>query len=543
MRALVVLGLPSVAFATPNTAPNLPDVQVHAGVEDQLVVIAPTADDPDGDPVTFTLVNAPTDATVVSIGEAIVLQPNPNFNGRFWFSIRASDGHDTSTEGWVSVDVAAAQDPLDVAPIAVSADEDDGARIELAVEAPDGVTVAWEVLSPPSHGVLVGPAASGPSTDGVLGYVPERDYVGADAFTVAAIDVGSAGRFPAEVSVDVTPAADPPGPIGALFPTHGATIDSVRPMFQWTAALDVDGDVLRYEAVLTRADTDEQIASAFDLRAVDGVVAWTSPVELEPGGAYTLRMWAWDGVFEGPTLGPVDFVVDDDNLAPVGLAFAWPATGDLVDGVSPVIELLPARDPEGGAVSYAFEADASPLFDTDLRLAAVTTAPAWDLGAAGLALPRYRDVWVRARATDAAGVSGPWRLVMFETTGDNHAPSTPDVDRVESAGAPCLVLVRATDSDRDAVRFEITTSPSAEGAFTGFYPAINAKAVVGCPFDELGAAQDFWVRAHDEIGATSTWRWVKAPILRTAGTCDHGAGGGGLVGLLVAAGLARRRRG
>jgi hypothetical protein len=531
-----ILLLAAAAHAAPPVAPEL---SAAFGFEDRDVSVTLPAEDPDGDDLIWEILAAPASGALLGTGRVRVFRPEPNFNGRSWVSYRACDASACSAPAWVTIDVRPAQDPVAPAAQVLKGAEDAETEIALRAEAAPGVRVLWQVLAGPSNGTLSGEAVEWASEDPSLIYTPEPDWYGVDHLLVGAWDLGSPAVFTAEIAIEVLPRPDAPPAVEALAPAQGETVGTVHPVLQWTPVVDVDGDALRYGARVWDAATHALIAEVAGVEAESDPVAWRVDVPLEHGRVYAWQAWADDRLAAGAPSARTLFRVDPDNAPPTGLLPIFPRTGDVVSSTSPIVWFEAATDPEGAAARHelviALEG-ADPLVGS---IDANGGEQAWDLAAAGLALPRFSTAVLRMRAVDPGGASSPWISVPFQVTGPNCAPPTPTVARLDEAAADCWWALDAPDPDGDPVAFELSLDANEVAERTPL--RADGAAIVACPVAD-GVEHGAWVRAIDAHGAASMWVWQGA-IAPVASGCDQSGGAGvglGLLWGLVALALRRR---
>ena len=210
--------------------------------EDSAIPITLGAVDPEGGPLTYTIVSGPSSGTLSGSAPALTYQPAANISGADSFTFRASDGQATSNLATVSIAIQAVNDP----PSATGEGYTMQGGGTLAISAPgllsndtdiDSGTLTARLLSGPAHGTL----ALGPN--GSFSYTPSGGYSGPDSFTYVVND-GQADSGVAIVSLTVTPTNAPPTVIMAA----GAT---PNPVSATTTALSVLGADDGGEASLT----------------------------------------------------------------------------------------------------------------------------------------------------------------------------------------------------------------------------------------------------------------------------------------------------
>jgi hypothetical protein len=117
IQAIVRAGISGKCKAEPPPINRRPVAiaQFLSTSEDTSFAIALQAQDPDGDPLTFTF-GTPANGTLTGVAPNLVYTPNRDFSGTDSFSFRASDGQLESTEELVTISVVGTQDP----PVAIA---------------------------------------------------------------------------------------------------------------------------------------------------------------------------------------------------------------------------------------------------------------------------------------------------------------------------------------------------------------------------------------------------------------------------------------
>ena len=98
------------AAATPNNPPVADDQEVVTD-EDTPVAITLTASDPDGDPLTYSVVTDPNNGTLTGTAPDLTYTPASNYNGPDSFTFMANDGQVDSNIATVSITVWPVNDP------------------------------------------------------------------------------------------------------------------------------------------------------------------------------------------------------------------------------------------------------------------------------------------------------------------------------------------------------------------------------------------------------------------------------------------------
>ncbi len=196
--------LVSINVTPVNDAPVV-DQQTVTTAEDTPLAVTVTGSDPDGDPITFSVIATPLYGALSGTAPNLAYTPAANFNGADSFTFKVNDGTIDSAPAAVSVTVT----PVNDAPVANSQSvvTQQGVAVAVALVASDvdGDALTYSVAAAPANGTLSGDAPD-------LTYTPAAGYIGTDAFTFAASD-GTATSDPATVSITVNPA----GPVTVFF--------------------------------------------------------------------------------------------------------------------------------------------------------------------------------------------------------------------------------------------------------------------------------------------------------------------------------------
>ena len=191
--AISVTGVNDAPIATSDTITT---------TEDTPAAVVLTAIDPDGNPLTYSIVKGPDHGALSGAEPNLVYTPSPNYNGPDGFTFKASDGTADSAPASMSIMVTPADDP----PVAngdnVSVKEDAASSIILTASDPDGDPLTFSVVRAPTHGKLTGTAPN-------LTYTPDPNFSWLDSFTFKVND-GKTDSVPATILISVSPTNDPP---------------------------------------------------------------------------------------------------------------------------------------------------------------------------------------------------------------------------------------------------------------------------------------------------------------------------------------------
>jgi Big-like domain-containing protein/pre-peptidase len=178
--------------------PPVADDQTVGTPEDTPLAITLTATDPDGDPLTYSIVSGPTHGTPdVANLPSVIYTPNANYNGPDAFTFRVCDATDCD-DATVTITVSPVNDPPFPHSQFVSTPQDVPVTIVLSGSDVDGDPLTFHVVNGAAHGVVAPTDTSGPVV-----YTPQPGYVGDDAFVFRAHDGTEFGPVLAIVSLSV----------------------------------------------------------------------------------------------------------------------------------------------------------------------------------------------------------------------------------------------------------------------------------------------------------------------------------------------------
>jgi hypothetical protein len=236
----------SIAISAVNDAP-IASPQAVSTDEDTALDISLSGTDPDGDPLTYSIVSRPSNGTLSGKPPALVYMPSPDFNGSDGFSFAASDGVLESITANVSISVDAVNDPPTVSYQSLKAVANESVRVELAYEDVDGPgPYVWQVTTAPKFGSL-----SAIDADGSVHYTPDPEFTGTDQFKWRVSD-GLDDSAGAIVSVTVEAKV----PAGMYFPPAGESLSKQSLKSPGEVGL-TDSVVAELAAVITTGRWDE----------------------------------------------------------------------------------------------------------------------------------------------------------------------------------------------------------------------------------------------------------------------------------------------
>ena len=158
-------------------------------------VINLVASDPDNLPLTFEVVNQPSNGTVLISDSELLYTPDVNFSGQAVISIKAFNGTKYSPPANVVIDVVS-HNPI-ASTLHVSVVKNGTISIDLSGTDPENDSLTYSVDTPSVNGTLF------QNDTNTQTYVPNTDFVGEDSFTFKAFD-GVYYSDPATVHITVT---------------------------------------------------------------------------------------------------------------------------------------------------------------------------------------------------------------------------------------------------------------------------------------------------------------------------------------------------
>ena len=433
------LVIPDYGFATPNEIWRL-----------QL-----EADDPNGDALTYRVVEGPSGSSVSATGEVTWTPAPADQGGASLFIIEASDGRGGVTQRgfWVVVDVNAS-------PRITSKPDDPVYLLEpwtytaTAQDSEDGTSPAAGLLKFSLDDASQALGASINEDTGVLTWTPTAE--GTFAITVIVTDSGgAAARQRLTLPVNVRPASGVNEPPWILSQPTGPAVAGRSWRYQ-VVARDDNGDELRY--ALEPAESGGVLPTGLQINDTTGLVTWATTA----AGSHTFIVKAYELNTPGSyTTQTVTLPVLSKN-APV-IVEAVASTSAKVD--QPIGLTFKVMDWDGGVLDFevlpggaAAAAGTSPVFNpTSLASAStdpntpdqvtLTFTPA-DIGSQSLTI----------RVTDADGLSTTHTvyLEVFADTATNQPPTLSVAARQSIAlGETFIAQVDGIDPENDGLTYAL----------------------------------------------------------------------------------------
>jgi fibronectin type 3 domain-containing protein/flagellar hook assembly protein FlgD len=244
-------------------------------------------------------------------------------------------------------------------------------------------------------------------------------------------------------------------------PPPGARVASREPLLTVKNALELDLDPLTYDfRVAEDAGMSTVVTSVADLPEGLGLTSWRVPVTLAENQAYFWSARARDPRDVSPWSEPISFIVDTVDESPTAPEPLRPVGGATTPTLQPELAVSNAFDPERQPLTYHFEVDVVPSFDSPGLQ--VSGAVPEGLGeTAWVPVEPLADntlhFW-RSAASDGHS-SGPFAGSTFFVNVANDPPGAP-VPLSPTGGiavgtrTPELRVQNAVDLDGDALTYE-----------------------------------------------------------------------------------------
>ncbi len=307
-----------------NVAPVASDKSLTTPEDSPVQTILHATDD-NGDNLTFTITQSPSNGTLNVSGTIVTYTPGPDYNGGDSFKFEASDGSLTSNVATVDITVS----PVNDAPVAnsqsVSTFRNTAKDITLTGSDLEGDPLTYAIINQPANGTV--------SINGAtVTYTPALNYIGSDNFTFVAND-GGLNSGAASVSILIDPLGSPPVATNKSVSTGEDT-----PVDVDLAPLVTDPDA----DVITHTIVDQP---KHGILTTSGTVITYTPFA-EYNGRDTLTFLGNDGTSDS-NLGKIYITVLAVNDPPVASDESISTGEDVAAGVT-----LTATDNDGNSFNY-----------------------------------------------------------------------------------------------------------------------------------------------------------------------------------------------
>ncbi len=314
-------------YAYGNQAPTANATASAATNEDTAVSGMIAAIDPNGDALTWTTLNGPSNGSLAlnQLTGAYTYTPTANFNGTDSFQVSIEDPLGASAVQTVTVSIATVNDaPVADATAAVNTNEDTAITGQVVATDIDGDILGFAVAQGPANGAVTLNASTGAYT-----YTPAANFNGSDTFKVVVADPSGATTVQT-VTVGVAAVNDAPvADATAALPTNEDNSVSGA-----VAATDVDGDALTWSLAQGPAN------GAVTLNAATGAYNYAPAANFAGNDAFDVLVADASGatslqrvsvtvsaVADVPTLTVVNPII-----VPAGVVLAGLATSETLTG-------------------------------------------------------------------------------------------------------------------------------------------------------------------------------------------------------------------
>ncbi|MCX6050643.1 MAG: Ig-like domain-containing protein [Chloroflexi bacterium] len=432
-----------------NKAPAA-DAQALTLDEDTPISITLTASDPNGDPLTYTIVTPVINGILSGSAPDLVYTPDAEFSGPDSFTFQVSDGISTTT-ATVILTIQPVNDPPTANAQSVQTNEETPTAIILAGSDVDNAVLAYTVVTQPAHGLLSGSAPN-------LVYTPDAEFSGADSFIFQSSD-GITNSVAATISLAVKPVNDAP-----IANAQSLNAQEDLPLALTLTGADADSAVLTYTVV-----TQPQEGT---LSGIAPHLVYTPSADFNGNDSFTFRVN--DGLLDSSTV-IISLTVQPVNDAPVALDQAVSTNEETALPLT-----LSGLDIDGDGLTYTVVTQ--PLSGT---LSGVTP---------NLIYTPYPNFNGADRFTFQVSdsITNPvTATILIAVTPINDTP-TANAQIVQTEEAkPVNITLTGADIDGDALTYHVNTPP-AHGVLGG-----TAPHLVYTPDANFNGADSFTFRVND----------------------------------------------
>ncbi|MDH4164481.1 MAG: hypothetical protein OEW15_17605 [Nitrospirota bacterium] len=321
--------------------------------------------------------------------------------------------------------------------------------------------------------------------------------------------------------------SDLPGAPLISSPMNGTEVPVTSPVLTVTNAADPDTTGLTYNFdVALDPDFTRIVATTTGVAEGQGTTSWQATIPLSENTWYWWRAQADDWLGTGPWSAASSFFVNTGNDAPSVPVILLPIANAVVPTLDTDIVLQNSTDPDSPIISYFFEVDTVPTFDSPgvIRSGIIPAgggATTWR----AIGLLDNTLYYVRAKASDSSADSGWTDYISFFVNAANDAPTTPVIANPSNGAgvnvfSPTLSVRNSLDSDRDVLTYEFEVYSDA--GLTSL--VTNAFGIIETPETTSWTAavtlfenRTYWWRSRASDGTlASGWTMPAAFTVNTA---------------------------
>jgi hypothetical protein len=462
-NASVEQSYPLTIAPKPNTAPSISSVPLLAAIEDTLYQYSVIATDPDGDPLSYTLITAPTSMYIN--GSLVTWMPGYTNAGEHTVTIEVSDEEGgVASQSFTITVIDTNRDPEVIStPLLETAE---GLLYEYMVIAtdPDGDALQYALLDAPT-GLTI-------SDKGLLNWLPGYDDEGQYYISLEITDAkgGSSNQ-----SFTLTVAGTNRDPMILSVPVITAQENTLYEyVFQ---AGDDDGDSLIYS--LISAPQGMSVSTG-------GLVSWLP--DFDSAGDYTIDIGASDG--ETAISQQFILTVANSNQLPV-----FQYSPDLTAQENVYYSMtVSATDSDGDTLMYSLRSAPIGMTINPLN-GEINWLP--DFNQAG-----GQSVSIQVDDGQGASISDSFIINVLNT---NRLPVVDSTSVSTNEDTSAIITLSASDADTGTqLIFNVVTQP-ARGTLSGLAPTLEYT-----PATNFAGTDSFTIEVSDNNGGI-----VKAAILIT----------------------------
>jgi hypothetical protein len=418
--------------------------------------------------------------------------------------------------------------------------------VTLAVATTSGaVSYVFQVFSDASLTTLVHEATAIAGTAGTTSIVFDGggvNLVDDDEYEwrACAFDGVSCSPWSAPQRFRYDPTNDPPGLATPDSPLFNGHVSSLAPVLvAGNPAPDDDPPGTMTFSVFTEDPSEGGIllrSSGPIQIGASGSTTWVVDPPLADDTFYWWRVIVADLRGESTVSAASSFRVNLANDEPGSPTLLGPPDGAVVALLQPTLGATGAQDPDGDLVTYHFDLDVTPAFNSTALQSGPATLCGVDNGdfcfTPPVPLVENTRYWWRARCSDGFSIGEPAVATFFVDVA-NDPPGAPVA--VSPAGVltleatPAFVALAATDPEEGALAYEFEVLDEGEvvDSAAGVTPLVtDDRSVAWTPSTPLprGRLLTWHVRAVDSLGLAGDWSAAAAFEVRS--TKESGGGGG-----------------
>lgn len=254
---------------------------------------------------------------------------------------------------------------------------------------------------------------------------------------------------------------EPPTAPVPLSPADTTSVPVLTPVLTVTNASDPDSTNLTYNfQVALDPDFTEIAAKTIGVLSSQGTTSWQVDPQLSENTWYYWRAQADDWLDVGPWSVTAKFFVNTTNDKPTVPVILSPVNDATVTNRNVDIVLENSTDIDSPVISYLFEVDTIPTFDSGstIRSGIIPPGPGSTTWQA-IGLLDNTEYYARAMASDGSAGSDWSDQRSFFVNTANDAPTTPVIANPSNGAGvkelnPLLSVHNATDVDRDTLTYE-----------------------------------------------------------------------------------------